>query len=365
MSKISGYIIALAATAAILFLVWFFSDIVAYIVVSAVLAIIGKPLVSLIEKIKVDKYCAPKWLAAMLTLIAIWAVIALIFVIFVPLFFSKADQLSNISIADVVESLRAPLADIDVWIKEMFSIRASDFSIVDAATQQLGTIFNFELINKTITSVATTIIDTIIAAFSISFITFFFLKEEDLFLNMVVAVFPPKYEQNIYNAMNSVTVLLMRYFRGIVTESSIMTVIVTVGLCIWGMPLQDALLIGFCTGLLNVIPYIGPMIGVCLGIFLGVVGGTPDSMSVTYMMLCIAGTIFSAQLIDNVVLQPILYAKNAKAHPLEIFIVILIAGSLAGVVGMLLAIPAYNVIRVFAKEFFNKFSVVQKLTSQI
>ncbi len=365
MSKISGYIIALAATAAILFLVWFFSDIVAYIVISAVLAIIAKPLVGLIDKAQIGRYYVPKWLAAMITLLAIWACIALIFVIFVPLFFAKADQLSNVSVGDVVDSFRAPLAAIDNWISDVFYIRSSEFSIVEAISSRLSGVFNFDLINKAITSVASTVVNIVVAAFSISFITFFFLKEEDLFLNMVTGIFPPKYEKNINNVINSVTVLLMRYFRGIVTESSIMIVIVTGGLSLWGIPLQDALLIGFCTGLLNVIPYIGPLIGICLGIFLGVVGGSPESMTLTYMILCITGTILTAQLIDNIVLQPVLYAKNAKAHPLEIFIVILIAGSLAGVVGMLLAIPSYNVIRVFAKEFFNKWSVVQKLTSKI
>ena len=54
-----------------------------------------------------------------------------------------------------------------------------------------------------------------------------------------------------------------------------------------------------------------------------------------------------------------------KAHPLEIFVVILIAGSVAGIVGMLLAIPAYTVLRVFAKEFFSQVSLVRKLTKQI
>ncbi|MBQ5596648.1 MAG: AI-2E family transporter, partial [Rikenellaceae bacterium] len=64
-------------------------------------------------------------------------------------------------------------------------------------------------------------------------------------------------------------------------------------------------------------------------------------------------------------LQPVLYSNRVKAHPLEIFIVILIAGNLAGVVGMLLAIPSYTVIRVFAKEFFNNFRLVQALTENL
>ena len=107
-----------------------------------------------------------------------------------------------------------------------------------------------------------------------------------------------------------------------------------------------------------------PIIGIAIGIFIGVVGSTSD-LSVFALMLRIAGTILFAQGVDNFILQPLLYSNRAKAHPLEIFLVILIAGSMAGVLGMLLAIPAYNVIRVFAKEFFYNFRVVQKLTEKI
>ena len=69
--------------------------------------------------------------------------------------------------------------------------------------------------------------------------------------------------------------------------------------------------------------------------------------------------------LDDFVLQPTLYSERVKAHPLEIFLVILIAGSLAGILGMLLAIPSYTVLRVFAKEFFSQFRLVRKLTEKI
>ena len=74
---------------------------------------------------------------------------------------------------------------------------------------------------------------------------------------------------------------------------------------------------------------------------------------------------FLFQTLDNLVLQPIIYSNSVKAHPLEIFLVILIAGSLAGIVGMLFAIPGYTVLRILAKEFFNEFRVVQSLTKNL
>jgi len=73
--------------------------------------------------------------------------------------------------------------------------------------------------------------------------------------------------------------------------------------------------------------------------------------------------IIITQTIDNVVFQPFIFASSVNAHPLEIFIVILAAGSFAGVAGMILAIPSYTVLRVIGKEFFNNFKTIKKLTS--
>jgi predicted PurR-regulated permease PerM len=69
--------------------------------------------------------------------------------------------------------------------------------------------------------------------------------------------------------------------------------------------------------------------------------------------------------IDNNILVPVIYSKSVKSHPLEIFFVIIIGGGLAGLTGMLLAVPVYTLLRVIAKEFFQEFRVVRKLTGSI
>jgi predicted PurR-regulated permease PerM len=73
----------------------------------------------------------------------------------------------------------------------------------------------------------------------------------------------------------------------------------------------------------------------------------------------------SVQIIDNILFQPLIYSSSVKAHPLEIFLVIMAAGSLAGVLGMFLAIPTYTIIRVIAKEFFDNMKLVRKLTESL
>ena len=123
-------------------------------------------------------------------------------------------------------------------------------------------------------------------------------------------------------------------------------------------------LFGLVMGVMNVVPYAGPLIGGVVSVFVGIV--TPiGGMTVGYTAVVIIGSLLILKGLDDFVLQPTLYSSRVKAHPLEIFLVILIAGSLAGILGMLLAIPSYTVLRVFAKEFFSQFSLVRKLTEKI
>ena len=366
MSKLQRYIIAAAITAIVVFLVWYFSNVVTYILISAVLAIIGKPLTDLLTGLHLgrSKLRIPKAIAALITLIVIWLVIIGLFWLFVPTLFQKINEFSSLNVSQIITSFQEPLLAVEHFIESVFSIPDQDFSLIESIASQFRPLLDVNVINNLLSSIVGTLGTLLVAIFSISFITFLFLKESNLFYEMVIIMFPKKYEENISRALDSITKLLIRYFTGIVAESSIMTILVSIGLLIFGFPWHDALIIAMFVGVLNVIPYLGPIIGIAIGIFIGVVG-SPSDLSVFALALRIGGTILVAQGVDNFLLQPLLYSQRAKAHPLEIFLVILIAGSLAGVVGMLLAIPAYNVIRVFAKEFFYNFRVVQKLTEHI
>ena len=73
----------------------------------------------------------------------------------------------------------------------------------------------------------------------------------------------------------------------------------------------------------------------------------------------------SMQMLDNYILQPFIFSKSVLAHPLEIFVVILIGANLAGITGMVLAIPIYTILRSFAKIFFEKFKIVRLMTKNM
>ena len=71
------------------------------------------------------------------------------------------------------------------------------------------------------------------------------------------------------------------------------------------------------------------------------------------------------QLVDNFFSQPFIFSNSVKSHPLEIFLIIIIAGLLFGVVGMVIAVPGYTAIKVILKEFLSENSFVKKLTKNL
>lgn len=358
------YALGIAATALALYLLWFFSDIVIYILISAVLGIIGRPLVSRITALKIRGKSISRSIAALLTTVVMWVLFATFFSIFIPLIFNKLSEFSNLDIAQVVSSINSPIIAIQNYLSDTFAISMREFSLTETLASSIRDWLNLDMVNSVVGSFVSTATDFVIALFSVTFITFFFLKEDDLFYSMITTIFPKRYEENIIRALDSVTVLLVRYFTGILAESFILMIVVSLILLLFGASAENAFFTGLIVGVFNVIPYVGPMIGLAIGLFVGVVSPI-EGMTLAQTLLVTGGTILTAQGLDNFVLQPVLYSNRVKAHPLEIFIVILIAGNLAGVVGMLLAIPSYTVIRVFAKEFFYNFRVVQALTENL
>ena len=250
------------------------------------------------------------------------------------------------------------------YLQNLFAQPESTFSLSEALDSTLRQIIDFDSLNAVFSSIVNVVISSVIAIFSISFITFFFLKDDGLFYAMVTAMFPERYHDNITRALDSVTYLLSRYFTGILTESLLLMIAVMLVMIAFGMPTSDAAFIGLTMGVMNVVPYAGPLIGGIVSVFVGIISPI-EGMTVGHTVFVIAGSLLILKGMDDFVLQPTLYSERVKAHPLEVFLVILIAGSLAGILGMLLAIPSYTVLRVFAKEFFSQFSLVRKLTEKI
>ena len=367
MNKLARYIILSASIAIVIFLLWYFNNVVTFVLVSAVLSLIGKPLVDLVCKISIKGWSPPRAFGAGVALLVIWFMFILFFRVMIPLVVSQLNELSSVNVPQMVSSFNDPLERIDAFIHEYLPVSAQEFSLKVYLIEKVNSLVNVSILTSFFSSTANFITSFAIALFSVTFITFFFLKDEGLFFYGITILFAERLEKSIRHALTSINNLLRRYFIGIVLQSTGIMVLDTVGLLIVGLPFNTALVIGLFRGVLNVIPYVGPIIGTVLGLIIAIATNLNLVFATELMpMLIFMLIVFvSVQLIDNFVFQPLIFSNSVYAHPLEIFIVLLIAGSLSGVLGMLLAIPGYTVIRVFAKEFFNKFRVVRKLTAKI
>ncbi len=361
--KILRFVVGAAITTAVLFLVWYFSQIVIFILVAAVLAIMFRPLVKLLHSVKIKEWQLPQWLAASVTLVVIWLTFGLMFGILVPIFLSEFNQLSTLDLNSILKSIEEPLQEFQNYLHTTFSLPITEYSISEAVGKSLKEIVDYQAINSAFSSIVTVIADAVVAIFSVSFITFFFLRDDGLFNSMVTSLFPDKYNDNVMRALDSITVLLSRYFMGIIAQSILLAIMWWASLAIFGMESGDAIFIGLIYGVMNIIPYAGPIIAGVVALTLGAI--TPVNGELLYTVMLIVGTWLGVKGIDDFFIQPALYSERVKAHPLEIFLVILIAGWVGGIVGMILAVPSYTVIRVFAKEFFSQVSLVRKLTQEI
>jgi predicted PurR-regulated permease PerM len=346
---------------------WFFRNIVVYILVSGVLSIIGRPLVNLFCRIRIKRWSFPRSLSALISLAIIWGGIILFFVVFIPLVTRQINYFSTIDSEKIVQIVSGPINKVENLFRAINKDIPKNLTIQNYIVGKVAEVLNINMIQNFIGYLVGILGNVLIAIFSITFITFFFLKDQQLFFESILMWVPDKYLENVTRALNSIKNLLTRYFIGIVIQSTCIMILITIGMTIAGIDFQQALVMGLIIGILNVIPYAGPWIGLAIAITMGVASHINQDFAtvviplVTYMIIVEVIT----HLIDNIVFQPVIFSSSVKAHPLEVFVVVLAAGFAAGIPGMILGIPAYTVLRVFAREFFYNFKAVQKITSSL
>ena len=368
MNKLAKYIIIAVTVALVGFLVWFFSEIVWYLLISAVIFLIGKPITTILTSFSIKRFRIPNWLASAITLLAIFSAVGLVLFFLTPIVIRIISNVGQLDFERVLTNISEPFIKFNYRLTTLFPSLGEDFRVEAYILDQIKESTSITFFTRAFSSIASFTVDLAIGIFSVVFISFFFLQERNLMGNMLNAIVPDKYEDNMKRALSSAENLLRRYFTGIFIESILITILNTLGLYfIVGFDFDLAVMVAFASGVLNVIPYVGPLTGELLGVLAGIVThySTPDAGPVLPFVLLIFGVMLTTQLIDNYLFQPFIYSSSVKAHPLEIFIVILVAGYVGGVIGMLVAIPAYTVIRVFAGEFLSHFKIVQRLTSSL
>jgi len=356
--KIVGILLAVGVV------LWYFSDIVAYMVAATFIGYMGIPLVKYLDRIKVSNIKLPHALNVVFTLLLMIAVFTGFIVLLVPLILKQANIIASIDLNSVFSYFHDSLADIRHFLVQ-YNIADSNATLTSLLYEQLSQIINLAKFTNIFSVMIGTTGSFVMGVFIILFLTFYTMLEPDLLKNLILNLTPKKYEHELGEVLSHSRKLLTRYTYGIFTEIAIMMTLEVVGLTIFGIP--NALLIGFLGGLMNIIPYLGPVIGAATGIVLAVLSqlGMGHFDSITSTVIVVLGVFAAANMVDNFILQPQIYSKSVKAHPVEVFLVIIIGGKLAGITGMILAVPFYTVFKVIAHQFMNHMRVVKFLTQRM
>lgn len=367
MEKYRKYIIGLIGAAILVLFCIYFSNIVWWLLIAGFIAAISSPIVKLLDKIHFGRFQMPRWVSAMITTILIWGVLVLFVALTVPFVGKQIAQFQNIDIESLQAGLSQPIQKIDEFVRSYPVFGMPEFSTEEVIIENVKDVINFSALGNIAGNLGSTAIALFLSLFSITFFTYFFLKETKLFRSGIMALVPVRYEEKATRILNKLPKLIKSYLHGIFFEMLSVTTLITIGMLICGQNFGLSLLIGMLCGFLNIIPYIGPWIGAAIGItFIGAANVNLDfytsTMPQIYGLLI---TVVVVRLIDDFVFQPFFYSRSVNAHPLEIFIVIVVAGTLYGIIGMMLAIPVYTVIRVIAKEFLSEYKIVRTLTRGI
>jgi len=364
MSQKYRVIIAAVGVLLGLFMAWYFFDILIYIITAGVISLVGQPLVEVLSKIRFGKLQMPTWISALITLIALLALLIGFILIFVPMITRQAEIISQIDVDELVSYFAGVINDLQ-GVLLSYDIIKTDQTLQSILENQINGLINVTDISNIFEKLIGATSTLFIGLFSVLFLSFFFLRDRQLLRHGILLFTPDRFQEEVKNVLHKTKTMLSRYLIGLINELLTMMVLLSIGL--WFVGVENTVLIGFIGGLMHIIPYLGPILGAIIGAVLGIssdlgLGMYDTALNTAFWVIVVFSLV---TLFDNIVLQPLIYSKSVNAHPIEIFIVILMAGSLAGIPGMMLAIPGYTVLRIVAKEFLSGFKLIDKLTENI
>lgn len=343
--------------------VWYFTSILAYIVIASLIGVSTQPLMKLLAKITIKKKALPAAIRAALSMIIIIITIGGFMAILIPAINSQATDLMKVDYDSVGENIGQNFQRVENKLREMGSLEQAE-EIEQKIVEYLQNLVSNIQLKNIFSGLLSTTGSLFMGIFSVLFLSFFFIKDRDLFTRIIMLFVNEKNEERTLQILNKINKMLTRYFTGILIEVSSMMILISLGG--WAVGLENAILIGFIGGLMNLIPYIGPLIGASIAAVL--VTMTNIYLGIDHTAGLIGGILLVfliANMIDNFLLQPIIYSNSVHAHPIEIFIVIIMGGTLGGPLGMIIAIPTYTILRITVKEFFGDKVLIKKLTKDI
>lgn len=354
-----GILRALAVVVGVALLLYFLymiQSVLVYIAIAGVISLVGRPVVIFLR----NKLKIPNQVAVIMVLLLVLVSFVGLITVFIPIIVEQSKNLGQID----MDAFNRDLNELNAQINTYFGVEEID---IIEGIKQTEFVRNFDI--STIPTYLNHFFGILgaaaIAFFSIIFISFFFLKDSKLMLNSILVFANQGHEDKFQRIFNKIKVLLSRYFVGLTLQITVLFVLYSILLSIF--EINNPIAIAFICAFLNIVPYLGPIIsGILISLFVisSNLGADFQTIILPQLIYVMLGYGF-CQLIDNLVNQPLIFGASVRSHPLEIFLVILIAGLTSGIIGMVVAVPFYTAVKVIAKESLSEYKIVKRLTRDL
>lgn len=320
----------------------FISVVFVPLIIAGFLFYMLNPLVKMMTKLKIGKFKLNRSFASLIVVLLLIVIILGGIGLLIPPVVNEISQLVK-SLPNVASNMQKTLTNL---VNNTF-LRDIDISTyVKKVDSQLGNYAQLFLegLSNSIGSIISTITDVTVVAITVPVMLFYMLKDGHRLVPSIQKFASTKHSDEIKGLLTRMSATLSSYISGQVIECLFVAVFTTVGYYLIGQPL--ALVLGIVAGMANIIPYIGPYIGIAPALMVSLTMAPEKIIWVIVVVVVV-------QQIDGNIIYPNIIGKTLKIHPLTIIILLLAAGHIAGIAGMILCIPFYAVVRTMVQYFWS------------
>lgn len=328
----------------------FFGVIGLPVLLAGVLFYLLNPLIDWMEKRKVPRLAGIGIVFVIIIGMVVWGIIILIPIIRDetmrlienwPTYWGNViNQFDNLLRSNIFSQLQVQLADMNQDIMKSLSEQTN--TVVNSTFSRIGNVFG-------------TVTNIVIALVTMPIILFFLLKDGQGLAHYIMKFFPTKMRSSTFSLLKEINTKISQYIRGQLVIAFFVGLMFWIGFKIIG--LEYAALLAISAGVLNLVPYLGSFIAMIPIVIVALV--TSPFMFVKVMIVFAIEQAFEGRLI-----QPLILGSNLKMHPLTIIIVLLAAGKIFGVLGVIIGIPTYAVLKVIFEHIFNWYKMYSGLYEQ-
>ncbi len=300
------------------------------------------------EKFNVSESLA-HFLAILLNLIILLSIVFIL----IPLIILQLSHLALLA-PQLIEGIKSTIDNLlDVAVSSGNQVfitvqeKYSEFFSINTLAKYYQVIFgSVQSVSAAILSTFSSAIGVVIQIVVGYIMSFYFARDVKKFNGRIIGFFEQRFNFKSRHVLEEVSLTISAYIRGLILDCTLVSVIVTIGLSIIGVP--SALLFGVFCGLFNIIPYIGPIIG---GIPVMIIALSNGFVTFLLSLLVVFGT----QFFEAYFLQPKIMSDAVELHPVSILVGLLIFANLFGPVGLIISTPIMASINVFLK--YSKYDI--------